>query len=162
LQFINDERLKAKNGPDIPIIYPPWSRFIVSCATDQTLADVRSRGASSRLENIGAHVVKLPELTFDLKIPNDETQPRAISFIEHVLRHQRRRLQPFQLDRICSLVSTITLNSLHDNALDDLPPSSPAYVNVLALQARRINNLESKPFPDMTRCSQFICVLFLF
>ncbi len=126
----------------------------MSCSSDQTLADVRRRGASSRLENIGAHVVKMPELTFDPQgLSEGAPRPKASGFIEHVLKHQRRQLQPFQLESICQQLSTITLSSLSGNPLHDLPPSSPAYVNVLARQARRINNLDMKPFPDMSRCA---------
>ena len=160
LQFMTDERLKAKVGTGISGIYPPWSRFIVSCSSDQTLADAGSRGASSRLENIGAHFVTLPKLTFDVTSSDDEAQCKAVGFIAHVLKHQRRRLQPFQLEHIRRQVSTISLNSLRDNPLHDLPPSSPSYVNVLALQARHINNLNMKPFPDIIRYEKgffFVC-----
>jgi hypothetical protein len=155
---MTDERLKAKGVPEIPRIYPPWSRFIVSCSSDRTLADARSRGASSRLENIGAHFVTLPKLTFDVTSSDDEVQCKAVGFIAHVLKHQRRRLQPFQLEHIRRQVSTISLNSLRDNPLHDLPPSSPTYVNVLALQARHINNLNMKPFPDIIRCEKVFVV----
>ncbi len=152
LHFIGDERFKS-NNPGLSS-NSPWSRFIVSCSSDQTLADVRSRGASSRLENIGAHVVKMPELTFDTQsLSGGAPRPKASCFIEHVLKHQRRQLQPFQLEYICQQLSAITLSSLSGHPLHDLPPSSPAYVNVLARQARRINNLDMRPFPDMNRCA---------
>jgi hypothetical protein len=151
LQFISEERSKGKNDPDAKNLYAPWSRFVVSCSADHTLADAKSRGASSRLESIGAHILMLPELTFDDVQTAREPQLQAVSFIEHVLKHQRRRLQPFQLEHIRNHVSTMTLSRLHDPPLYDLPPSSASYVNILALQAQRISNLDMNPFSDISR-----------
>jgi hypothetical protein len=157
LQFIGDERLRppslhpAKPGATAPDILSAWSRFVVSCSLDQTLADARCRGASSRLENIGAHIIKLPGLTFEDSNLKDKTQFQATSFITHVLKQQRRQLQPFQLERIRKELVLMSLDQLRENSLHDLSTSSATYVSMLALQARRITNLDMKPFPDLKR-----------
>lgn len=130
-----------------------WSRFIVSCSSDEFLEDERNRGASSRLKNIGAYVVKLPELSFENAAADavDASQLSAVNFVQHVLQQQRRRLQPFQLESLRTQV--MNFDFVGENSQYNLQTSSPAYVKMLALQARRIHNLESRPLLRLNRCS---------
>ena len=119
---------------------------------DQFLEDERNRGASSRLKNIGAYVVKLPELSFENAAADavDASQLSAVNFVQHVLQQQRRRLQPFQLESLRTQV--MNFDFVGENSKYNLQTSSPAYVKMLALQARRIHNLESRPLLRLNRC----------
>ena len=135
-----------------PASPPSWSRFIVSCSSDQHLEDDRCRGASSRLKNIAACIIKLPELSFDRADADcaDARRLSAVGFVQHVLQQQRRRLQPFQLENIRAQV--MNFDGLGQQSKYNLTTTSPAYVKMLALQARRIHNLESHPLQRLNRC----------
>jgi hypothetical protein len=159
LQFIGDDRPRPKyfHADSNVSATTPWSRFIVSCSSDHTLADSRSQGASSRLESIGAHIVHIPDMAFEDESSMDGNRFSAVSFMEHVLKQQGRRLQNFQLDYIRDKLLNMSLSCVHDGSVHDLTTSSPAYVNMLALQARLVNNLIAKPFPKLSRSEKTLC-----